>query len=142
MGGDKSKLTAIEPVLQAIAKDIKHFGPVGSGMKYKLILHAVHLAMFGEAMRLAIASGLDPHTVGDALVERPGGVSTTIARDSFQNEPMNVSFSVDWIAKDLGYVTKINTDIETQLLDCVQKTFLSASENGLGKADWTVVNKQ
>lgn len=144
VGGDEHKLEIIKDDLNAIAKDVKYFGPVGSGMKYKLILNAVqavHVTMFGEAMRLAKAAGLDQQLVGDALVERPGGISTIIARDSFQHEPEAVSFSVDWIAKDLAYATKIDSEIDTPLLNNARKTFNSASKNGLGTQDWTVVNK-
>ncbi len=144
VGGDQEKLNIIEPDLKAIAKDVKYFGPTGSGMKYKLILNAVqavHITMFGEALRLAEAAGLDKKVVGDALVDRPGGISTTIARDSFIAEPENVSFSVAWIAIDLDYAVTMVEDVETPYLDVVLDKYVTAVKQGLGDCDWTVLNK-
>lgn len=143
-GGNEKKLGEIEVDLKAIAKDIKYFGEATSGMKYKLILNsvqAVHLSMFGEAMRMAELAGLDKNLVGDTLVERPGGISTIIARDSFQNEPEEVSFSVEWIAKDLVYAAEMAAEIDLPLLSDALETFVDANKNGLGKNDWTIVNK-
>ncbi|MFB9391051.1 hypothetical protein ACFPM3_26295 [Streptomyces coeruleoprunus] len=40
----------------------------------------MHLAGFGEALRPAGAAGLDPRQVGEAVLDRPGGVVTRLAR--------------------------------------------------------------
>lgn len=66
-GGDADTLAELGPTLAAVARDVKHFGPVGAGTRFKLILNAVqavHLGAFGEAMALAEATGLDPAAVG------------------------------------------------------------------------------
>lgn len=144
VGGDRLKLNEFEDDLKAIAKDIKYFGVPTSGMKYKLILNsvqAVHITMFGEAMKMAKSAGLDTKLVGDTLVERPGGISTIIARDSFQEEPKEVSFSVEWIAKDLAYAAEMSKETKLVLLENALKTYSKANSDGLGKADWTIVNK-
>lgn len=104
-------------------------------------VQAVHITMFGEALHLAEAAGLDKKIVGDALVDRPGGISTTIARDSFISEPENVSFSVAWIAKDLDYAATMGEGVETPYLDVAIDKYTTAVEQGLGEYDWTVLNK-
>ena len=81
-GGEASDLAAIARVLDAISSSVRHFGPVGSGTRFKLVLNALqaaHLVAFGEAMALARSVGLDPDDVGPALVERLGGPVTTMA---------------------------------------------------------------
>lgn len=143
VGGDSGKLATIKQDLDAIAKDVKYFGQAGSGMRFKLILNslqAVHMAGFGEAMRMAGEVGLDKKLVGDALVERPGGVATAIAWESYQHEPDPITFSVEWIAKDLGYAAEMAQQTKHPLLDDTRKMYDQANEQGYGQADWTKVN--
>jgi 3-hydroxyisobutyrate dehydrogenase-like beta-hydroxyacid dehydrogenase len=144
VGGNKDKLEEISKDLEAVAKDIKYFGKGGSGMRYKLILNtlqAIHLAGFGEAMRMAETAGLDKNLVGQALVERPGGVLTNIAWQSYVEEPNPITFSVEWIAKDLGYASDMTKTINHPLLDDVHNLYEKAIKLGLNQADWTKINK-
>lgn len=144
VGGNKDKLAEITDDLQAIAKDVKYFGKAGSGMRYKLILNAlqaVHIAGFGEVMRMADEAGLDKELVGKALVERPGGVITNIAWQSYQREPDPITFSVEWIAKDLGYAAEMADDVKHPLLDEARKLYEEAIKGGYDQADWTKINK-
>lgn len=143
-GGDGSVLEQIRPDLKAIAKDVKYFGSVGSGTKYKLILNslqAIHILGFGEAMRMARAAGLDEKKTTAALTERPGGVITGIAANSYFKPPEAVTFSVDWITKDLGYATKMVSGVEHDLLDDALAAYQEAQSKGKGADDWTEVNK-
>lgn len=144
VGGDKDKLQAIENDLQAIAKDVKYFGKASSGMRYKLVLNtlqAVHMAGLGEALRMAEAAGLEKEPVGNALTEIPGGVVTTAAWRAYREDPNPITFSVEWIAKDLGYASKMADSISHPLLDYVHKLYEQAIEKGYAQADWTKINK-
>ena len=144
VGGDEKKLDALREDLKAISTEVKYFGPATSGMKFKLILNyaqAVHISLFGDAMRLAKKVGLDLKSVGDILVERPGGMHFNIAWDAFNQPPKNVSFSVDWIAKDLGYCAELDNDVDHPYLDAVLNIYKDAIARGDGEQDWTSVNK-
>ena len=144
VGGSRDKLNEISDDLKAIVKKINYFGKAGSGMRYKLILNtlqAIHLAGFGEAMRMAEAAGLDKGLVGDALVERPGGVVTNISWESYKQDPNPITFSVEWIAKDLGYAAEMADSVEHPLLDDAKRLYQKAIEEGFGQADWTKINK-
>lgn len=144
VGGSQKKLQGIAPDLAAIAKDVKYFGKTGSGMRYKLILNtlqAIHIAGFGEAMRMAEAAGLDKELVGDALVERPGGIVTKIAQEFYKKDPNPISFSVEWIAKDLGYASDMAKTIDHPLLDDTYRLYEQAIAQGFSQADWTKINK-
>ena len=137
VGGDKQKLEVLRPTLDAIAANIKYFGKAGSGMRYKLILNglqALHIAGFASAIHAAKIAGLDPKQVGESLAERPGGVLTNIANDSMNHPPDPITFSVEWITKDLRYRNEIAHD---ELIEEIIKRYESLIDNGEAKADWT-----
>jgi 3-hydroxyisobutyrate dehydrogenase len=143
VGGNEDVLQHVKHDLRAIAKDVKYFGPVGSGTKYKLVLNtlqAIHMVGFGEAMKLAKAVGLNEQKTAKALNERPGGVITKIASESYFKEPDAVTFSVDWIAKDLGYAKDMVSGIDHELLDKVLTKYNKLAEKGRGAKDWTEAN--
>jgi len=144
VGGNKEKLGEIEEELKAIAKDVKLFGETGAGMRYKLILNtlqAIHIAGLGEALRMADVAGLDKDLVGEALVERPGGVITNIGWQSYKRDPNPITFSVEWIAKDLGYAAEMAKSINHPLLDEALEQYKQAIEKGFAQADWTKIEK-
>ncbi|MEU1662084.1 NAD(P)-dependent oxidoreductase [Streptomyces sparsogenes] len=145
-GGDAGRLPALRPVFDAVAREVKHFGPAGAGTRFKLVLNAlqaVHLAGFGEALRLAQAVGLDPRQVGTALLDRPGGVVTQLAWDNYLNPPEPVNFSAEWAHKDLAYAARMAQDageVRHPLLDGALSLFADALAEGRGKEDWSTVN--
>jgi 3-hydroxyisobutyrate dehydrogenase-like beta-hydroxyacid dehydrogenase len=141
-GGDAKDLDALRPTLAAVAKDVKHFGPVGAGTRFKLILNAlqaVHLEAFGEALRMAEAAGLDADAVGQALVERPGGVVTQMAQATYPRIPERVSFPLRWAFKDLSYAADMAEadGVAHPLLDATRAAFARTVDAGHGEADWT-----
>ncbi|WP_433679800.1 NAD(P)-dependent oxidoreductase [Nocardia sp. CA-119907] len=143
-GGDQAGLAALEPVLGAIARDVRHFGPVGAGTRFKLVLNAlqaIHLAAFGEAVKLAAAAGLDVEQVGAALVDRPGGVITQLAWQSFGTPPEPINFSAEWALKDLSYAARMSEQVHYPILDGVLSVFSDAVAQGRGHEDWSTVNK-
>jgi 3-hydroxyisobutyrate dehydrogenase-like beta-hydroxyacid dehydrogenase len=143
-GGDKQVIKELEPELQGIAKEVVYFGPVGSGTKYKLLLNtlqALHLAGFAEVMKIAKAVGLDEKTVGEALVKRPGGVLTEIAWDSYRKLPEPITFSVDWITKDLEYASEMAKNQPHELMAQVTKLYEELQRQNRGSDDWGVITK-
>ncbi len=146
VGGDKNKLDELRPTLDAIAAKIFYFGPVGHGMRYKLLLQplqAIHVIGFGEVIKIAEKSGMDVKAVSAALCDRPGGILTQIANDSYHNQPDPITFSVDWITKDLTYAKKFSDEEgeNTPLLDDVLKAYQKIQDEGRGDKDWTNVNE-
>lgn len=144
VGGDESKLEDLRAELAAISSKLFYFGKAGSGMKYKLVLNdlqATHMVAFGEAMKLAKASGLDPAKVGLALCDRPGGIITQIAWDSYQKDKIPFTFSVNGIAKDLGYAKQLADGARTPILDDVLETYRKAQSDGHGAEDFASIIK-
>ncbi|MBI5620248.1 NAD(P)-dependent oxidoreductase [Candidatus Gottesmanbacteria bacterium] len=143
-GGDSAIVENLQPVFDAISKKVYYFGPAGKGMRYKLILNfmqALHIVGFGAAMKMAKAHHMDLKKVADALVERPGGVITKIARDRYFNDADPITFSIEWIVKDLTYAKQYIADLDAPLLDDVLKIYNDALSSGNGHKDWASVNR-
>jgi 3-hydroxyisobutyrate dehydrogenase len=92
-------------------------------------------------MKIAKSHGMNLKNVGDALVERPGGIVTSFAWRDYQVEPNSVNFSVEWITKDLTYAKEFISDLDIKLIDEVLEVYKTAQNEGLSKKDWTIVNK-
>lgn len=144
IGGDEKILKKISPILKSISTKQFYFGPAGHGMRYKLILNylqASHMIAFGQAMKMAKKGKMNLKKVSDGLVDRPGGVITKIARDTYFKDPDPVTFSIEWITKDVTYAKRFAGDIDVSLLDKVLKEYKRAVKLGFGDSDWASVNK-
>jgi 3-hydroxyisobutyrate dehydrogenase len=70
VGADLEDLSAARPLLASFSKSILHFGRVGIGTAYKLLVNmlgAVQIASAAETMAIAEKVGLDLGMVADAL---------------------------------------------------------------------------
>lgn len=70
VGAEPSDLEAVRPVLAPLCKAIRHFGPVGAGTGYKLMVNlmgSVQIAALAEGLALADRLGLDRESVIAAL---------------------------------------------------------------------------
>jgi 3-hydroxyisobutyrate dehydrogenase len=70
VGAETADLESARPLLSAISNRILHFGAVGSGTAYKLIVNlmgAVQIASLAEGMALAERIGLDLDAVANAI---------------------------------------------------------------------------
>jgi L-threonate 2-dehydrogenase len=68
--GDAEAFGRIRPAFDAIARDVRHIGPFGTGMKLKYVanlLVTIHNLAAAEALLLAEKSGLDLNMVFDAI---------------------------------------------------------------------------
>jgi 3-hydroxyisobutyrate dehydrogenase-like beta-hydroxyacid dehydrogenase len=144
-GGDPTVIKSLQPVFDAIAKKVFYFGHAGKGMRYKLILNymqALHIVGFGTAMKMAKAHNMDLETVAAALAERPGGVITEIAKNRYFKDTDPVTFSIEWIVKDLTYAKEYAGDLAVPLLDDVLEVYKKSLASGHGEDDWASVNRE
>lgn len=144
VGGDSKKLKELDNDLKSISAKVIYFGKAGSGMRFKLLLNmlqSIHVVALGETLEVAKKVSLDVNKVGEALVERPGGVITKLAWEGYQNEPDPANFSVAWITKDLKYAKQLAKEINTPLLNETLKKYEKIVQK-LGQKDWTVVTKR
>ncbi len=105
-GGDQAHFDAAEPVMEAYAKAIVHFGPAGSGQLVKMINQvciAGAVQAISEGLFMAMEAGLDAKKVA-ALVAQGAGGSWQLANraGTMVDNEFNHGFAVDWMRKDLG----------------------------------------
>jgi 3-hydroxyisobutyrate dehydrogenase len=70
VGAAADDLEACRPLLEALSQRIIHFGAIGTGTAYKLIINllgAVQIASAAESMAIAERAGLDPAVVAEAI---------------------------------------------------------------------------
>lgn len=143
VGGNKATFDTLKPLLSAIASKLVYFGKQGQGMRYKLILNflqAVHIIGYGQAMKIAKANDMDIKKVSTALVEKPGGIVTAVAERTYFKDPNPITFSIDWILKDLMYAKKFAKGVDVSLLDDVLTKYKKAADSGFNNRDWASIN--
>ena len=141
-GGEKDLLNKIKPILKVIGTKIWHFGPVGQGVRYKLILNflqAVHIVGFTQAISIAKEQQMDIKKVGKALTVRPGGILTELIWEIFQYPLDEATFKIGLITKDLIYAKKLTKLRRLSLLDAVLEEYKNAISKGKAKDDWTSI---
>lgn len=109
VGADKNALEECRPLLQTFSKNIKHFGGIGKGTGYKLMINlmgAVQIAALAEGIALSEKLGLDKETVISAI-ENSAAASPQVLRyvkrmaeRDFLEEPM---FTTTLRYKDAAY---------------------------------------
>jgi 3-hydroxyisobutyrate dehydrogenase len=70
VGASDADLAALRPVFAGLAGTVRHFGAVGAGTAYKLMVNlmgAVQIAALAEGIALGRRLGLDDRAVGEAL---------------------------------------------------------------------------
>jgi len=70
VGGSVEAVERARPVLDTYGDPVLHMGPLGSGLRTKLINNLLNAAQFGlahDAMAVGEALGLEPHLLGQAL---------------------------------------------------------------------------
>ena len=147
VGGEKAVFGRCLPIFQAMGKNVRHLGGLGSGMSMKLVnnlLVAVNGLAVAEAVVLGRKAGLDPQTILEMIPQSAG--------DSwmFRNRaPQMVSRDftcrgeLDILIKDLNYVLEMGQSLKLPLfLSAVaREIFQLASGMGWGKEDDSAVVK-
>lgn len=105
-GGDEADFARAEPIMQAYAKAIDHFGPVGAGQVTKMVNQVCIAGIvqgISEGLHLAIEAGLDAKKVAQLVSQGAGGSWQLVNRaDTMVDGKFDYGFAVDWMRKDLG----------------------------------------
>jgi 3-hydroxyisobutyrate dehydrogenase len=113
VGADPADLESARPLLDAVCNRIVHFGAVGSGTAYKLIVNllgAIQIASLAEGMALAEKAGLDLETVA-AAIETGQAASPQVVRNARRivadDHDVNVVFTPTLRLKDTRYALEL-----------------------------------
>jgi 3-hydroxyisobutyrate dehydrogenase len=113
VGADLADLDCARPILGAFSQRVLHFGAIGTGTAYKLIINllgAVQIASAGETMALAERAGLDLRLVAEAIA---GGqaASPQVVRNTQRmvadDHDRNITFTPRLRLKDVDYALRL-----------------------------------
>lgn len=120
VGGDAAHLAVARPVLEALASNVIHLGPLGTGSAMKL---AVNTVIFGlnqslaEALTLATAAGIEPAAAYDVLARSAVGAPFVGYKRAAFLEPDTtpVAFSLDLARKDLALIAELARAVDVAM---------------------------
>jgi 3-hydroxyisobutyrate dehydrogenase-like beta-hydroxyacid dehydrogenase len=146
VGGSPDALQRVRPVLDAMARSVRHVGGPGAGATTKLIVNLVlgaHRLVLAEALVLGEQSGVDLPVLLDVLKD---GAAYSKAMDGWgermvtgdHDEPMS---RIRQHAKDVGLILEQGQAVGAPLWVCatVAQVLTVAQEQGLSDADNSAV---
>ena len=113
IGALAQDLDAARPLLAAFSNRIFHFGAVGTGTAYKLMINmmgAVQIAAAAEGMAMAERAGLDLRVVADAIATSQAAspqVVRNTRRMAEDDHDQNVAFTPVLRLKDVDYALQL-----------------------------------
>jgi 3-hydroxyisobutyrate dehydrogenase len=113
IGATTEELARAQPVLDAFSKQTIHFGPIGAGTVYKLMINlqgAIQIAALAEGMALAERAGLNLHTVAEAIASGQAA-SPQVVRNARRivegDHDRNILFTPQLRSKDVDYALRL-----------------------------------
>lgn len=141
LGGDQATIERAQPFLTPVSKSQLHFGGIGSGTAYKLIVNlmgSIQITATAEALLLAEKAGLDLKLVGRALAMGAAGSPNVIRSseqmiDSYHEE--NVLFNAALRLKDSIYGVELAKYFgqDAALGEIAREVFQKTVDAGYGK---------
>jgi 3-hydroxyisobutyrate dehydrogenase len=118
VGAEESDLARAWLVMDAYSQRIVHFGPVGAGTAYKLVVNlmvGVQAVALAEGLLLAERSGLDMDQVIGALTS--GAVASPVVKAYAQkmaggDHDEVANFLARWMHKDMTYGVRLAFEVE------------------------------
>jgi 3-hydroxyisobutyrate dehydrogenase len=113
VGADPADLAAARPLLDALATRVLHFGAVGAGTAYKLVINmigAVQIASAAEGLALAERTGLDLNAVADAVATSQAASPQVVRNTQRMVEgdfERDVTFTPALRLKDVDYALRL-----------------------------------
>lgn len=144
IGGEKETLEAAQPYLLPISNTQIHFGPIGAGTAYKLIVNlmgSVQIAALAEGMLAAEKAGLNMEKVAQALRSGACGSPQVLLNSPAMvsgDHEKDVLFSAKWRLKDTDYGYKFakkmgtSSNLAEESLKYFQKLVDEGFENSAG----------
>ena len=112
VGAEAADLDAARPILTSLATRVLHFGAVGQGTVYKLMINlmgAVQIAAAAEGIVLAERAGLDLKLVADAVASGQAASPQVVrnVRRFATGDHGNVNFTPALRLKDIDYALRL-----------------------------------
>ena len=146
LAGDAEAAKKVEPVIRGFTDVYHYFGPFGSASKVKLInnlLVAVHMAATGEAMALALKTGVDIDLLIKAVAAGSGGSTQfgirapMMAQERFL-PAMGTAVTISHYFDLIGDLAD-RAGVATPMLDRAAELYARCIDMGLGEHDNAVM---
>jgi 3-hydroxyisobutyrate dehydrogenase len=117
VGAQEADLARARPVMDAYSQEIVHFGPVGAGTAYKLMVNSmvgVQAVALAEGLLLAEKTGLDMAQVIRALA---GGAAASPIVKAYAERMVSgdhdevTNFLARWMHKDMAYALTLAAEM-------------------------------
>jgi len=152
VGGTNEEFNRVEPILDAMGKNIFHAGDHGAGQIAKVcnnMLLSVLMVGTSEALQLGITNGLDPKVLSN-IMSKSSGSNWTLdvynpCPDVMENVPSSNDyqggFMVDLMAKDLGLAmdTAVQSQSSTPMGALARNLFAMHAASGNGGKDFSSI---
>ncbi|WP_182180007.1 NAD(P)-dependent oxidoreductase [Methylobacterium radiotolerans] len=149
VGASGPDFDELRPFLGALATDITHCGPVGSGQIVKILNNMVlveTVVALSEALALARRAGLDGQVLFETL--QKGSADSFALRNHGMKAVLpgtfpERAFSTDYARKDLSYALALGRELGVDVLGATLADDLlrRASEAGYGDLYWPVLSR-
>lgn len=113
VGADAEDLKLAQPLLAAFSRQSIHFGPIGAGTTYKLMINllgAIQVASVAESMAIAERAGLNLRTVAEAIAAGQAA-SPQVVRNARRivegKHDSDVLFTPELRLKDVRYALQL-----------------------------------
>jgi len=144
-GGDPSVIESLHPVLQAMAKNVFHMGPNGTGCYMKLVNNVVLaavLAGFSEAFVLGKKAGLPPQKMLEVILQGSARCPLLEFKGKAIVEGNFVpTFALRLMQKDLSLALATADEVKAQmpLTSFLNELHQAAISAGLGDRDFSSI---
>jgi 3-hydroxyisobutyrate dehydrogenase-like beta-hydroxyacid dehydrogenase len=146
LAGDAEAAKQVEPVVRGFTDVYHYFGAFGAASKVKLVnnlLVAVHMAATGEAMALALKTGVDIDLLIKAVVSGSGGSTQFGIRAPWMAQrrflpAMGTAHSISHYFGLIGDLAE-RAGVATPMLDRAAELYARCIDMGLGEHDNAVM---
>lgn len=141
VGTAEPDLIAARDLLHPLCADIIHFGPVGAGTTYKLLVNlmgAVQIASAAEGLLIAEKAGLDASQVAGAIACGAAASPQVIVKTrQMVDSEQAVTFAAKWRLKDIRYGLALARKLgqDTPFGQAAFEAFQKLIDQGLAEAN-------
>ena len=140
VGADTADLAGVRPLLQPLCAEIVHFGAVGAGKAYKLMINlmgGVQIAAAAEGMAIAEKAGLDLNLVAATIAKGQAAspqVVRTARRIAENAHDRDIVFAGRLRLKDVEYAMRLveKLAIDAAFGEAARQAYRTLVARGLG----------
>ena len=147
-GGNVDDIKQANDIFEAIGNTIIHAGPIGSGLKSKLVnnyMAMVNNAVTGETLSFANQVGLDIKATAKLMSSTAAGLgqlNTNYPKKVLAND-LTPDFPIKMAIKDLNMALELASSFKSKCLfgELAKRMFEEAELDGMGHLDQTAILK-